>query len=330
VPIATVGLDHHVSFYTSLIFLIRQLFHLSKRHSWYVLVLLLFPASVWGNEIVVVVDASLRPHMDALASFKATSRATVKVFFRQENGSLADERKLIPFIKRRQPEQLVVFGDEALRAVAAELGDIPLLFGLVTHPGPFMSTPSGLIAGVSSFPDPALTLSLWRDILPQKRHLGTVYTQPEIAVLAAAGRAAFADGGGQLEIRQAPDSEAALVQVAELLPQVDGYWMLPDETTLSLDVLRLLFFSSKAQNKPLIGLSERYVAAGALFALNAEPGRVGTQLGQLSNQIHSGTDIRQVGMVPVENPVLSINMGVARALGLTFSQSIIERAQHVY
>jgi len=116
------------------------------------------------------------------------------------------------------------------------------------------------------------------------------------------------------------------------LNRSDVYWMLPDRTVKDPDVVRLLFFQSGPGGKPLIGLSDQYVKAGALFALTPVPEAMGRQAADLSNRALNGTPFRDLGIERAERGSLSfsLNRKTAQALGIPIPRDVLKDADRVY
>ncbi len=149
--------------------------------------------------------------------------------------------------------------------------------------------------------------------LPQLQRLG---------VLASAGRetligplvTAARDVGLEVVDAVVPEEGLLIPRVEQLLRYADALLITPDPTLYNRYSLQKVLLAAYRQRKPVIGLSEAYVKAGALLAVHADPETIGRDLAlSLSRFVERGR---------LDPPTLSrgyaiaINHQVARSLGL--------------
>jgi len=290
----------------------------------------LFTSAAYAKEVVVLVDTQIRPYVEALAGFQQVSRANVRVLDRREDSDPRDELELIPLIRKRKPDHILAIGSEALAVVAGEITDIPILFCMVLNSEKAMGNHAGNLTGVSMDASPEKTMKLLHQLLPSIEKVGVAYDPEETGALVEAGRRALTMHHKNLNARPVESEAEALRKVKSVFEESDAYWMVPDRKVQTADVLRYLFFAARKEKKALIGISDKYAKAGALFALTVESEASGRQVGEMSNRVLTGTPLEEL---PVENARdfnISINSKTANDLGIIIPDQLLDKASHVY
>ena len=288
------------------------------------------PATAFASEVVVLLDPNVRPYVEALAGFKLTSDANTKVFVRKEDGDLGDERAMIGAIRARKPDQIVVIGSEAMRALAGEVTDIPILFMMVLNPQDKLKEMPKNFTGVAMNVAPERQMQVLSQLLPKLKHVAVVYDPDQSESLIRRGEKACLAQHQQLAAKQVKSTTEALEQVKLLFEEHTAYWMIPDQLMRSKDVVRYLFFAAREQNRALIGLSDKYVRAGALFAFTVQNESLGRQTGELSNRMFRERGIKYFPIEMAHEADLSINQRVAKQMGIRVPESIIKQAKVIY
>ncbi len=290
----------------------------------------------WGaaigeaKEVVVLLDANVRPYVEALAGFKEVSEANIKIFTRSENGDLSDERALIGAIRARRPDQILVIGSEAMSALADEITDIPIVFSMVLSPQDKLKKVPKNMTGIAMNVSPSRQMKVLAKLLPQVKRVATVYEPDESSALIDQGKKACRAIDRELVSQQVLSSTEAVEKAELLLATNAAYWMIPDRWMKSKDVVRYLFFTAREKQKALIGLSDKYVRAGALFAFTVRNEALGRQAGELSNRMlaSKGRAISPIEMA--RDADLSINTKVAKNMGITVPDDLLRQAKVLY
>lgn len=281
-----------------------------------------------AKEVVVLLDPNVRPYVEALAGFKAASDASIKVFERLEDGDLSDERALIAAIRARKPDQILVIGSESMHALSGMITDIPIIFSMVLSPQDRLKAMPKNMTGVSMSVAPERQMTVLSQLLPDVNRVAVVYDPEQSQDLINRGKKACLTVNQQLLARQVGSSTEAVEQARQLLGESNtAYWMIPDALMRSKDVVRYLFFAAREQNRALIGLSDKYVQAGALFAFTVNNRALGRQAAELSNRMLTS---QEESLYPIEmarDAYLSINLKVAERMGITISDSLIAQAK---
>jgi len=285
---------------------------------------------VRAAEVVALLDSRVRPYVEALAGFRQESGAEVRVFERREDADPADEAALIPAIRARHPDQVLAIGPEALQVALRGITDIPILFCMVLNPQGRVPPDRTDVAGVAMNVAPEDQMGVLVRLLPRAERVGALYNVAESGESVDYARRWLRRHGRVLDAEPARPMPALVDQVRGVLDQTDVFWMIPDDTLKNPDALRLLFFQAERAGKPLIGVSDRYAKAGALFALTAEPRAMGRQAAELSNRALAGTPLSELGIEAARDPFLSLNRKTAETLKIPIPRALLDEARVVY
>lgn len=275
-------------------------------------------------------DSRVGPYVEALAGFRQASLAEVRPFERHEDDDTSDEDALLPAIRARHPDQVLAIGPEALRAALRGITDIPILFCMVLNPQERLPPGRSDVAGVAMNVAPEDQMKVLVRLLPRAERVGTLYNPAESGKAVDYARRWLQRNERVLDAEAARPMPALVDQVRSVLDRTDVFWMVPDDTLKNPDALRLLFFQAARAGKPLIGVSDYYVKAGALFALTEEPSAMGRQAAELSNRILEGAAPSEVGIQTARDTFLSLNGKTAATLGIPIPPAVRAEARTVY
>jgi len=112
----------------------------------------------------------------------------------------------------------------------------------------------------------------------------------------------------------------------KLAGKIDALWMIPDPSNISPQGAEAILLFGLENKVPILAPSEKFVKNGALLSVAADYLAVGEQTGKLANAIVRGTP---ASGLPVEQPQkfsLSINLKVARQIGLDIPEDVLKQA----
>jgi len=123
-------------------------------------------------------------------------------------------------------------------------------------------------------------------LLPHGAHILSYYTPEMSAHYVAQARAALREHGLELDALPWPEQQAAADLLARMRKH-EAYWMQLEYASAQPDILRLLFALAR-QDKVLIGLSGKYVRAGANAAWHIDLDALARQAAAMANDILRG------------------------------------------
>ncbi|MCX8049648.1 MAG: hypothetical protein N3A55_08320 [Methylohalobius sp.] len=183
------------------------------------------------------------------------------------------------------PKLWIALGSEAAAKIRQQDATTPLLIGLVLD----AKTVLQFAPATGVYLEHSLHIK-WRSfrrVFPRVRHLCVLYDPRFAAHLSELDRLAQADG--VLLTKQKVESAQELSKVLERVPEeVEALWPLGDGKTFSLLTARPLFLFTQRKGLVLVGLSARWVEAGAALALDWNWPGIAAQLAELGQALWRG------------------------------------------
>lgn len=239
-----------------------------------------------------------------------------------------------------QPAAALVLETAALRALMRHTTRLPIVVGFTGDPvamglAASLRRPGGQVTGQSmQFEDIRLkTYELARTVAPSARRLAGLFDRrivPEAqfdAWLAGVGGLAQQVGLEYLPlpVRDAGEIEPALRALTPVREHVLG---------VNIDELMFVNYASTAAlartlRLPSFSQQQGYVQSGGLFGYGPDMDAMWLRAVQMADQVLRG---RPAGEIPFEQPtriILTLNRATAGAIGLTFPQELLLRADAV-
>lgn len=264
-----------------------------------------------ATEIAAVLSSSIEPYTAAYEQFAADCPANYWVTDLDE-GPLSDEETLREIVKKK-PDLIVAIGSRAFHAAAEATERIPVVFLMVLEHSE--DRPAANVAGASIRVDPAVEMKHIRMLFPKLGRLGVVYDPANSEHVVAAAKKAAAKEGIELVARPVSSVEEAFGAYRELETAVDGWWMIPDRTTLTKETSEFLIVESLRRGMPLVAPAKKYVEQGANIALVPEYAAIGGTGARIALQILGGQSPEKLGVVFAEEVRLVVNERTSREAG---------------
>lgn len=227
-----------------------------------------------------------------------------------------------------RPCALVTVGPGPTRLAAGATKRTPIVATLVMVGSLPAQRPN--LTGVSLDFPLAVQLGWLQRILPDRRIVGLLYDPAQNARTAAALTRLAVDR--QLTVVERTVSEPVEIPAAlEVIAQrAEVLFAIPDTLVLSRETAQALLVFSFQNRVPFVGLSDAWVKAGALYALERDYEDVGAQAAAMVTRVVGGED---PGAIPIEAPrkaVYVLNRRAAEQMKIHLDRSILEGASHVY
>ena len=168
-----------------------------------------------------------------------------------------------------------------------------------------------------------------RRVLPDAKRVGVLYNAEENQARIAAAIPAARAVGLELVSRAVETPADIPDALARLGESVDVLWGLSDRLTLNPATTRQLLLFSHRDRIPLIGPSDAWVAAGALFALGWDFEDIGRQCGELTLQVARGAR-PQPAYFPPRKVTYSINRRAAERFRVNLPAELIRGAMRIH
>lgn len=268
-----------------------------------------------GDGVVVLRSSDLAPYKALEAAFVGAVGAPVKVL------SLADQGEA----KSAAASAAVVLaiGQDAARLAldAHPVGQV--VFGLV--PAPEKLGASEAAKAVPMFVAPGRHVAVLKEVLPNAKRLGVIYSAPSTGLVADYERAARGVGATLVkhEVKERTQVAQAL---RDLVGKIDALVLLPDPATLGVDTFKFLLTTSLEAKVPLIGFSQGQARAGAMLALEATYDEMGREAAAAAKRALAG------GAAAPQAPAgaIYVNGKTAQVLGATIPPQVKSQTKEVF
>lgn len=278
--------------------------------------------------IVALKSRSLTSHNAALEGFKdyidiqGTGARIIEYDLK------AEERKgLSKFseeIKSKKPNLVLALGTPAAKVAQEEFANVPVLFTMVLNPERNNISPPGISMNIPY----EQGLKYLRKILPGKVRIGLIYSSRSASLykeVSHAGR----NLGFKLVAKKVDSEKQFPEAIKALSGQIDLFLMLPDSSVYFPKSVEYLLRESLKNKFAVVGLSSNYVRAGALISFDCDYRDLGVQSAGLALKMLSEKAVLKRIVEPREVK-FSLNLIVAKRLGLEIAPEVIEQASEVF
>lgn len=257
---------------------------------------------------------ALSEDRDAYLAFESALRSSLK---------LRKDIQILPADAAAQAELIVAIGTRAADSFSSS--SIPVLNVMVSRAGleKFKRKGNGKSSGIYMDQPTARQFSLLRAALPQARSVAVLISNEtaELGLL----RKLSSVAGFRLQVQRVSTADRLAFSLSELLNTSDVLLVLPDAVVYRPDTIRNILLETYRQHVPMVGLSQNYVAAGALCAVYSTPEQMASQAAEAVSQF------ARTGKLPdyqyPEEFEVAVNAQVARSLGLTIKSAAQLRAE---
>lgn len=278
-----------------------------------------------GRTIIAVQSARAKPFDETFYGFKtALSPETVirrMILSELPSGDVAGE------IRAASPDLVLAIGLDALTLVKP-LTNIPVVYAMVLEAD---SEVSGhrQFTGVTMGIDPEKQLTILLEALPQTETIGLLFDPEQTGKMVDQIRLAAEKKKIVLIDRPIFRAKNVPLSIMQMRGKIDVFWMLPDLTVVTPETVEFLVLSAMQSKISILAFSEIYVEQGALLSVGVDPFDMGRQAAGMVEKILGGADAGSIPVQRARKAVLTINLKIARKLGITFDKSILDRARIV-
>ena len=288
---------------------------LSKRSFSLTFILLILCAPLChAADVVIVADTRLKPVVEIVGGIGKTLRAPLKIYLpSQVKGSLVE------VVASEQARVVIALGREAIVEALRLPPSVLVIFDMVVVPpsinrpnttGFYMATPAREYADFVN--------NHLRDL----NQIAVLGSRDQINVLARGDYSRLAPRS----VKNTYDFVTTLKQ----LSGVDAILLLPDVSVLTATAMEEAYLYSFRNKIPLLGISEKNVKDGALFALVVDPVYVGRLIGEYASRALKGANVGQIPPSPPKKFELFVNLDTARKMGIRLSDDLVRSAKRTY
>lgn len=229
-------------------------------------------------------------------------------------------------------DAVVGIATPAALALANATSDIPIIMGAVTDPENVglvdsNEAPGGNVTGVSDMTPVAEQLELIRQLLPEAKSIGIMYSSSEDNSRIQGDLAESLASDYDFEtVTMTVSSTNDVAQVtSQLISQVDAIWV-PNDNIIASAYPTLIETADKA-NIPTFPAVDQMVAQGGVATRGLNQYGLGLATGQMVADILEGASPATTPVLRATDTDLIINFDKAAELGITIPDSLKDQAQ---
>ncbi len=275
-----------------------------------ILLLLFSPLVISAAEIVAVQSMNIKPYNDAFLGFQNRCNCTPARIIVSESQGVDIVKK----IHSEKPNVIIAIGMEALKRVKT-MNDTPIVYLMVLNPSSLLSK-SDNITGVSLNIAPDIQLAAVKHALPDMTNIGVIYDPARTAPFVQRASAAAPAHGINLVTREIHQSMKVPSTLNSMKEEIHAFWMLPDIMVITPETVEYLMLFSIEHRIPVITFSEKYLEMGALMSLGIDAHDIGEQAWELTHQILSGSDVKEMPDENARKINITINQVTVKKLGI--------------
>jgi putative tryptophan/tyrosine transport system substrate-binding protein len=274
-----------------------------------------------GQKVLVVQSLRVAPYEEAFAGFQETCKADIEKIILSESPN----HDLFKVINSTQPDLVLAIGVDALKKLQSIKKNLPILYLMVFNPHS-VSYGGGNIGGVCINILPEQQVETIREVLPKVKRIGLLYDPKKSGEYIQQAREVTSKRGVSLVIKEVHRPQEVSFAMKELEGKVDLVWMIPDTTVVTPETVEGFLLFSLENKVPVLTFSKKYVEMGCLMAIEADGKDVGEQGGEIAEEVLSKRkDMRDVGVVKPRKVVVTVNMKIAKKLGISIEGKVLRK-----
>ena len=250
------------------------------------------------------------------------------------NGEITAATQIAHVFENENTDINIAIATPTAQAIANVIDDTPLIFSSVTDPVAAGLVGKGIenIAGVSDMVPVSAHLSLIREVLPDVKSIGMVYTSGEAngIVLMETMKKEVEESG--LEFISASVSNSSEVRTAaeSIIDRVDAMYVATDNTVVS--AITALSDVCMKHSVPLFSAdTTSSVNADVLLSGGFDYYQSGILTAKIVERYLNGESLEDIGTLYLDQDSLEIylNLDVADRLGLEINEDLVNRAKSI-
>lgn len=204
---------------------------------------------------------------------------------------------------------VIAVGLNAAR-MAVAMSRVPVIFAQV-----FNYQDHGLVTessrGVAAIAPLDRQLAAWRGADPTLSSVGIIIGEGHDDLIAKAELAA-AEQGLDLSVQVARSDQETLYLYKRMIPDIDGFWLFPDNRILSARVLQEILNEARRRNITVVAPNDALLQMGAAISITTEPSDVAARIAAIVQQITAGRFADVPALTPLTGLRITTNADVLR------------------
>ena len=274
---------------------------------------------VAAADLLVVQSLQIKPYNEALQGFRSACSGKMNKLISSD----LTEADVVRKVRKVKPDLILAIGMDALAKVRS-IRDLPIVYLMVLNPQALLQDSSN-VTGVSMNVQPERQLAALRQVLPHARKIGLLFDPEKSGTYVRAAQSSAATLGIEILAKRVQSSGDAAAALNAMKGKIDAFWMLPDTTVANPGTIDLLLLTAVENRIPVVIFSAKYAEKGALLSLEVDAAEAGRQAAEMANMILAGTDVQDIRDADARSGTLTINLIVAKKLGITINSEVIKQ-----
>ncbi|MGU7877409.1 tryptophan ABC transporter substrate-binding protein [Streptococcus suis] len=231
-------------------------------------------------------------------------------------------------------ELLIGIATPAAQGLANATTELPIIMGAVTDPVGAnlvkdLKNPGGNITGVSDQTPVADAISLIKQITPEAKTIGVLYSSNEDnSKIQVAEFKAAAEEAGYTVLEYAVASSNELAATVEVATNKADVLFTPVDNTVASAFSTVVSVANKTKT-PIFTSVEDMVEGGGIASVTLSQYDLGVATGKMAAKILDGANPADTPVQIFNEGTVVVNQKVAKELGITLSDDVISKASKV-
>ncbi len=263
-----------------------------------------------------------------------TTTENLSIDFMNAEGDQSQVQTMSKKLVDNGNELLIGIATPAAQGLANATTELPIIMGAVTDPvGANLVTdlknPGGNITGVSDQTPVADTVSLIKEITPDAKTIGVLYSSNEDnSKIQVAEFKAAAEEAGYTVLEYAVASSNELASTVEVASSKVDALFTPVDNTVASAFSTVVSVANKSKT-PIFTSVEDMVEGGGIASVTLNQYDLGVATGKMTAKILDGANPADTPVQIFNEGTVVVNQKVAKELGITLSDDVINQASKV-
>ncbi|MGQ7543577.1 tryptophan ABC transporter substrate-binding protein [Streptococcus suis] len=271
---------------------------------------------------------------DGLEEGGYTTTDNLEIDFMNAEGDQSQVQTMSKKLVDNGNELLIGIATPAAQGLANATTELPIIMGAVTDPvGANLVTdlknPGGNITGVSDQTPVADTVSLIKEITPDAKTIGVLYSSNEDnSKIQVAEFKAAAEEAGYTVLEYAVASSNEIAATVEVASSKADVLFTPVDNTVASAFSTVVSVANKTKT-PIFTSVEDMVEGGGIASVTLSQYDLGVATGKMAAKILDGANPADTPVQIFNEGTVVVNQKVAKELGITLSDDVISKASKV-
>lgn len=263
-----------------------------------------------------------------------TTTENLSIDFMNAEGDQSQVQTMSKKLVDNGNELLIGIATPAAQGLANATAELPIIMGAVTDPvGANLVTdlknPGGNITGVSDQTPVADTVSLIKEITPDAKTIGVLYSSNEDnSKIQVAEFKAAAEEAGYTVLEYAVASSNELASTVEVASSKVDALFTPVDNTVASAFSTVVSVANKSKT-PIFTSVEDMVEGGGIASVTLSQYDLGVATGKMTAKILDGANPADTPVQIFNEGTVVVNQKVVKELGITLSDDVINQASKV-